>query len=60
MRMSMIKRERERVFDPMEGVLTKISDPNVVFEIITSQKSYLAHKPEERNYSKVYGHKYCR
>lgn len=35
-RMSIMKRERERVFDPMEGVLTEISDPNVVLETITS------------------------
>ena len=30
----------ERVFDPVEGVLTEISDPNVILEAITSQKSY--------------------
>ncbi|KAI8047300.1 uncharacterized protein B0P05DRAFT_365567 [Gilbertella persicaria] len=27
----------ERVFDPMEGVLTEVSDPNAVLETITSQ-----------------------
>jgi hypothetical protein len=32
----------------MEGVLTEISDPNVVLEIITSQKSYLSLKPAEK------------
>ncbi|KAG2230730.1 hypothetical protein INT48_004783 [Thamnidium elegans] len=38
----------ERVFDPMEGVLTEVSDPNVVLETITSQKSYLSLKPVEK------------
>ena len=38
----------ERVFDPMEGVLTEISDPNVVLETITSQKSYLSPKLAEK------------
>jgi hypothetical protein len=32
----------------MEGVLTEISDPNVVLETITSQKSYLSLKPAEK------------
>jgi hypothetical protein len=32
----------------MEGVLTEISDPNVVFEAITSQKSYLSLKPTKK------------
>ena len=39
-------KDGERDFDPMEGVLTEISDPNVVLETITSQKSYLSLKPE--------------
>jgi hypothetical protein len=38
----------ERVFNPMEGVLTEISDSNVVLETITSQKSYLSLKPVEK------------
>lgn len=38
----------ERVFDSMEGVLTEITDSNVVVETITSQKSYLSYKPEEK------------
>jgi hypothetical protein len=38
----------ERVFDPMEGVLTEISDPNVILESTTSQKSYLSLKPAEK------------
>ncbi|KAG0734658.1 hypothetical protein G6F57_012312 [Rhizopus arrhizus] len=32
----------------MEGVLTEVSDPNVVLETITSQKSYLSLKPVEK------------
>ena len=32
----------------MEGILTKISDPNVILETITSQKSYLSLKPAEK------------
>ena len=32
----------------MEGVLTEISDPNVILETITSQKSYLSLKPAEK------------
>jgi hypothetical protein len=39
----------ERVYDPMEGVLTEIADPNIVLETITSRKSYLANKPAEKN-----------
>ncbi|CEI98954.1 hypothetical protein RMCBS344292_13049 [Rhizopus microsporus] len=39
----------ERVYDPMEGVLTEITDPNIVLETITSRKSYLANKPAEKN-----------
>jgi hypothetical protein len=31
----------ERFFDLMEDVLTEISDPNVILDNITSQKSYL-------------------
>src|SRR6478609_5682072 len=41
-------KDGERVFDPMEGVLTEVSDPNVVLETITSQKSYLSLKPVEK------------
>ena len=32
----------------MEGVLTEISDSNVVLKTITSQKSYLSLKPAEK------------
>ena len=32
----------------MEGVLTEISDPNIVLETITSQKPYLSLKPAEK------------
>ena len=41
-------KDGERVFDPMEGVLTEISDPNIVLETITSQMSYLSLKPAEK------------
>ena len=40
--------EGKRVFDPMEGVLTDISDPSVVLETIASQKSFLILKPAEK------------
>ena len=32
----------------MEGVLIEISDPNVILETITSQKSYLSLKPADK------------
>ena len=32
----------------MEGMLTEISNPNVVLETITSQKSYLSLNPAEK------------
>ncbi|EIE83477.1 hypothetical protein RO3G_08182 [Rhizopus delemar RA 99-880] len=38
----------ERVLYLMEGVLTEISDPNVVLETITSQKPYLSLKPAQK------------
>jgi hypothetical protein len=41
-------KDGQRVFDPMEGMLTEISDPNIVLETITSQKSYLSLKPAEK------------
>jgi hypothetical protein len=41
-------KDGERVFDLMEGVLTEISDPNVVLEITTSQMSYLSLEPAEK------------
>lgn len=41
----------KRVFDPIEGVLTEVSDPNEVLETITSQKSYLSVKPAEKETS---------
>lgn len=31
-----------KVFDPMEGVLTQITDPNIVLESITTRKLYLS------------------
>jgi hypothetical protein len=44
-------KDGERVFHPMEGVLTEISDPNVVLETIMSQKYYLSLKPAEKQNS---------
>ena len=41
-------KDEERAFDPTEGVLAEISDPNVVLETLTSQKSYLSLKPAEK------------
>ena len=36
------------VLDPMEGVLTEISDPPIILETITSQKPYLSLKLAEK------------
>ena len=41
----------------MEGMLTEISDPNVVLETITSQKSYLSLKPAEKETTVKYSTK---
>ena len=41
-------KDGERVFDLMEGMLTEISDSNVVLETITNQKFYLSLKPAEK------------
>lgn len=38
----------KKAVDPMEGVLTEITDPNIVFATITSQAAYLAAKPEDK------------
>ncbi|KAI7907690.1 uncharacterized protein BX663DRAFT_547384 [Cokeromyces recurvatus] len=40
----------ERVYDPMEGVLTENIDPNIVLEIITklAARFDLANKPAEK------------
>lgn len=32
----------EKVFNPMEGTLTQITDPNTVLETVTTQKTYLS------------------
>jgi hypothetical protein len=39
----------EKAHNPMEGVLTEITDPNIVLETITSRQTYLANKPAEKN-----------
>ncbi|KAI8060412.1 uncharacterized protein B0P05DRAFT_477956, partial [Gilbertella persicaria] len=43
-----------KVFDPVEDVLTQITDPNVVLETIATQSSYLEARKsiEERNVKK--------
>jgi hypothetical protein len=38
----------------MEGMLTEISNPNVVLETITSQKSYLSLNPAEKETTAKY------
>ncbi len=38
----------EKVLDPIEGILTEITDPNIILEGITSQQFYLAIKPPEK------------
>ena len=47
----------ERVFDLMQGMLTEISEPNVVLETITSQKTYLGLKPAEKETTEKYSTK---
>ncbi|KAG2229910.1 hypothetical protein INT48_008285 [Thamnidium elegans] len=37
----------DKVVDPMEGVLTDITDPNIVLVTITSREAYLATKPKD-------------
>lgn len=41
--------QSERVYDPMEGMLTEITDSNIVLDTIISRKSYLAYKPAGKN-----------
>ncbi|KAI8095681.1 hypothetical protein BDF21DRAFT_329360, partial [Thamnidium elegans] len=42
--------EEEKVYDPMEDVLTYIDDPNLVLEAITSRQTYLSVKrPQKKN-----------
>lgn len=38
----------EKAHNPMEGVLTEITEPNIVLETITSRQTYLANKPAEK------------
>jgi hypothetical protein len=40
--------EGEKVYDPMEDVLTHVDDPNIVLETITSQQTYLSVKRPEK------------
>ena len=39
----------EKVYDPMEGVLTQADDPNIVLETITSRETYLNTKRPEKS-----------
>ncbi|KAI8082094.1 hypothetical protein BDF21DRAFT_338477, partial [Thamnidium elegans] len=42
--------EKEKVYDPMEDVLTYVGDPNIVLETITSRQTYLSVKrPPKKN-----------
>ena len=41
--------QSERVYDPMEGILTEITDSNIVLDTIINRKSYLAYKPAWKN-----------
>lgn len=34
----------KKVFDPMEEVLTQVTDPNIALQTVTSQKSYLSNR----------------
>ncbi|KAI9471063.1 MAG: hypothetical protein EXX96DRAFT_507510, partial [Benjaminiella poitrasii] len=43
----------ERIYDPMEIVLTEINDPNIVLETITSKKQYLENKSPEKIKQKI-------
>ncbi|KAI8095754.1 hypothetical protein BDF21DRAFT_329279, partial [Thamnidium elegans] len=36
--------EKEKVYNPMEDILTYIDDPNLVLETITSRQTYLSVK----------------
>ncbi|KAI7903640.1 uncharacterized protein BX663DRAFT_423139, partial [Cokeromyces recurvatus] len=48
----------ERVYNPIEGVLTEITDPNIVLETKTSRaascQSYLASKPTKSSVYNTY------
>lgn len=39
----------EKVYDPMEGILTDVHDPTTVLENITSREKYLNAKRPEKN-----------
>ncbi|KAG2236674.1 hypothetical protein INT48_000671 [Thamnidium elegans] len=40
----------EKVYDPMEDVLTQIDDPNIVLETITNRGTYLSAKRPRKSY----------
>lgn len=39
----------KRVYDPMKDDLTKITNPNIVLEIVTNRQSCLVNEPAEKN-----------
>jgi histidinol phosphatase-like enzyme len=39
----------KRVYDPMEDDLTKITNPNIVLEIVTDRQGCLVNEPAEKN-----------
>ncbi|KAI7867958.1 hypothetical protein BDF14DRAFT_1725650, partial [Spinellus fusiger] len=45
---NIFNKQGEKVYDPMEDVLTQADDPNIVLETITSRETYLnAKRPEK-------------
>ncbi|KAI8881034.1 hypothetical protein K501DRAFT_189850, partial [Backusella circina FSU 941] len=45
--------EGEKVYDPMEDVLTQVDDPSIVPETITSRQTYLSVKSPEKIAEKI-------
>jgi hypothetical protein len=45
--------EGEKVYDPMEDVLTHVDDPSIVLETITSRQTYLSVKRPEKIAEKI-------
>lgn len=43
---------KTKVYDPMEGVLTDVTDSNIVLETITSRYTYLKLKPSDSTNNK--------
>ncbi|PHZ13710.1 uncharacterized protein RHIMIDRAFT_123799 [Rhizopus microsporus ATCC 52813] len=47
-RKTFFNEEGEKVYDPMEDVLTHVDDPNIVRETMTSRQTYLSVKRPEK------------